>query len=213
VALPDFSNAAAAARRQQRRTLRLARARLTQAERTCALRRITRHLATADWLRAGSAIGLYHSFDDEVGTAPIVALAHRRRCIVCFPRIVDYTRRRMVFSPDTDGRWLRNRYGISEPAGGRVVPSHTLKIAFVPLLGFDAAGTRLGYGGGYYDRAFEFRRLWPHRRRPLLVGIAFACQQLPQIERRAHDVALDAVVTEAGIIRFTSPVTSEGTRT
>ena len=75
---------------------------------------------------------------------------------------------------------------------------------FVPVLGFDARGTRLGSGAGYYDRLFAFRRQRVAWHRPLLIGLAYRCQQLPHIERHAIDVPLDLVVTEAGIIRCES---------
>jgi 5-formyltetrahydrofolate cyclo-ligase len=70
------------------------------------------------------------------------------------------------------------------------------------VLGFDRDGTRLGSGAGYYDRLLSFRRLREHWRRPLLVGLAFSCQEIPRIEPAAHDVPLDAIVTEKGVIAF-----------
>ena len=75
----------------------------------------------------------------------------------------------------------------------RVVPD----IVLVPLLGFDKHGTRLGYGGGYYDRTLA--RL---EKRPRLVGFAFARQEVDHIPRQAHDVPLDAIVTELGVRVF-----------
>ena len=70
-------------------------------------------------------------------------------------------------------------------------------VVLVPLLAFDARGTRLGYGKGYYDRTIAGMA-----RRPLVVGLAFSAQQLEGLPRDTHDVPLDAVVTEAGVIRF-----------
>jgi len=205
VALPDFPADAAVVRFNLRRTLRLRRASVPSAARTAAVQRITRHIATSDWLRSGLTVGLYTALADEVPTAALMRMARQRRCLLFFPRIIDYRQRRMVFAPDpANGRWCRNRYGIPEPVTHHAVPAYSLGIVFVPVLGFDAGGTRLGYGGGYYDRAFAFRHLWPSRHRPLLAGIAFGCQQLPHIDRYAHDVALDAVVTEDGITYFKS---------
>ena len=68
-------------------------------------------------------------------------------------------------------------------------------------MGFDRSGVRLGTGGGFYDRVFEFRRWRRFWHAPLLVGLAYACQELERIAARPHDVLLDAVVTEEGIIR------------
>jgi 5-formyltetrahydrofolate cyclo-ligase len=67
----------------------------------------------------------------------------------------------------------------------------------MPLLGFDAAGTRLGYGGGYYDRT-----LAALERAPRIVGVAFAAQELAYIPRAPHDRPLDTVVTEHGVRHF-----------
>jgi 5-formyltetrahydrofolate cyclo-ligase len=75
----------------------------------------------------------------------------------------------------------------------RVVPD----LVLMPLLGFDASGTRLGYGGGYYDRTLASLAI-----KPLLVGLAFGIQELPSIPRQAHDLPLDAVVTESGVRFF-----------
>ena len=67
----------------------------------------------------------------------------------------------------------------------------------MPLLGFDRLGTRLGYGGGYYDRTLA---VLP--KRPQLIGFAFKRQEFDHIPRLDHDVPLDAVVTEAGARYF-----------
>jgi 5-formyltetrahydrofolate cyclo-ligase len=71
----------------------------------------------------------------------------------------------------------------------------------VPLVGFDAHGMRLGAGGGFYDRAFAYRRWRRAWRGPRLVGVGYAFQQLPRIHSAQHDVHLDAVVTEKGVIK------------
>lgn len=70
-------------------------------------------------------------------------------------------------------------------------------IVLMPLLGFDQQGTRLGYGGGYYDRT-----LAAAIRSPRLIGFAFSAQELNHIPRETHDIPLDAVVTEQGIRHF-----------
>jgi 5-formyltetrahydrofolate cyclo-ligase len=70
-------------------------------------------------------------------------------------------------------------------------------VILMPLLGFDKHGTRLGYGGGYYDRT-----LASLQKRPRLIGFAFALQEVDHIPREAHDVPLDAIVTETGVRNF-----------
>jgi 5-formyltetrahydrofolate cyclo-ligase len=191
-----------AARNALRTALRARRAALSEAQRSAAALTITQHIAATRWLRGARPVGLYVAVGYEVGTDALRALARRRCCPVYLPRIADYRRRLMVFARVRGERTLLNRHGIPEPAGAQCLSARALSVVFVPLLGFDAHGTRLGAGAGYYDRLFAYRR---HRRtwhRPLLVGLAFRCQRLEHIEPARHDVPLDAVVTEDGVIRF-----------
>jgi 5-formyltetrahydrofolate cyclo-ligase len=208
VAPPDSFQNAAGARAAARRALRLRRDALSATYRAAAAQRIASLVAHSPWLRHARPVGVYAAHGSEVAAGPIMALALQRHCPLYLPRITDYRRHHLAFvqvsnGPDSSRPWRRNRHGILEPAMGRVIRPRALAVVFVPVLGFDAQGTRLGSGAGYYDRLFAFRcRLqWWHR--PLLVGIAFSCQQLPRIERHAHDVRLDALVSEQGIMRFT----------
>ncbi len=98
-------------------------------------------------------------------------------------------------------RQRANRLGISEPQGSRIISARRLDVVFLPILGFDARGVRLGTGGGYYDRAFAFRRWRIAWHAPRLIGIAYSFQQVESITPAAHDVLLDAVVTERGILQ------------
>jgi 5-formyltetrahydrofolate cyclo-ligase len=94
------------------------------------------------------------------------------------------------------GRQRRNRLGIDEPEGAHTIGARWLDVVFLPLVGFDSCGVRLGMGGGYYDRAFEFRRWRTAWHAPRLVGLAYSFQQVERITSAAHDVRLDAAVTE-----------------
>ena len=82
------------------------------------------------------------------------------------------------------------------------MPTRHLEVVFMPLVGFDGEGNRLGMGKGFYDRAMSFRLRHPRSRRPLLVGLAFACQQVDSLPARPHDVPLDMLISERGILRF-----------
>jgi 5-formyltetrahydrofolate cyclo-ligase len=87
--------------------------------------------------------------------------------------------------------------GFGTLAPSELAPQVEPDVILMPLLGFDARGTRLGYGGGYYDRTLE-----KLSKRPRLVGVAFAVQELDHIPREAHDVPLDVIVTEQGARTF-----------
>jgi 5-formyltetrahydrofolate cyclo-ligase len=189
-------------RTQLRRALRTLRANLTPIERAAAARSIASHIAASRWLHAGRAIGLYTAVGYEVATEPLCALARQRRCPIYLPRITDYRQHRMTFVRESSAPERRDRYGIPQPAGHIRICTRALSVVFLPVLGFDARGTRLGSGAGYYDRLFAFRRHRHSWHRPLLVGIAYRCQQLPHIDHHEHDVPLDALVSEDGVIYF-----------
>jgi 5-formyltetrahydrofolate cyclo-ligase len=89
----------------------------------------------------------------------------------------------------------RGQWGIREPKPE--APEMEPDILLVPLLAFDRAGYRLGYGAGYYDMTI-------HRLRALkpvtAVGIAFAAQEVPKIPTTPRDERLDLVLTEREVI-------------
>ena len=92
-----------------------------------------------------------------------------------------------------DSRLEPDRYGIPTPVEGEFVQPDMI---LLPLNGFDAAGFRLGYGGGYFDRTLA--ALSP---RPLAVGVGFEINRLPDIRPEVHDQRLDWIVTEKGAFR------------
>lgn len=199
VTLPNSSPAAA--RRALRASLAVRRRGVTPAEREQAALQVARNVDRAALLRAGTRIALYASLPSELDTAPLIELARRRGCRIYLPRI-DRQRfsRRMRFI-EMHGAMRRNRLGIDEPAGAAMIGPRWLDVVFLPLVGFDAHGLRLGTGGGFYDRAFAFRRFRAAWHAPRLVGLAYAFQQVEHIKAAAHDVLMDAVITDEGIIR------------
>lgn len=96
-----------------------------------------------------------------------------------------------LWTPDT--QLAPDRYGIPTPISGDFIQPDLI---LLPLNGFDAAGYRLGYGGGYFDRTLA--ALSP---RPLAVGVGFEVNRLPSIRPESHDQRLDWIVTEAGAFR------------
>jgi 5,10-methenyltetrahydrofolate synthetase len=83
-------------------------------------------------------------------------------------------------------------YGIPKPKDTEVVVPTLL---FVPCVGYGAGGVRLGYGGGFYDRTLA--QLQP---RPHTVGLGYANAFVPELEAEPHDMALDAILNELGVV-------------
>ena len=191
----------AAARKPLRAALRARRRALSVQERSRAARLVARNIGRIHHLRRGSRVAVYASMPEELDTGALIALARRRGWTLYLPRIDHRRRGRKMQFVEMGADHRLNRLGIREPRGARTIPARCLDVVFLPLVGFDSRGVRLGVGGGYYDRAFAFRRWRTAWHAPRLIGIAYSFQQVESITAAAHDVLLDAVVTERGILQ------------
>jgi len=187
-------------RRASRAQARLQRAALSAGQRRRAAQRITRLLATTPLLHGRRRIALYVAIGTEPDLRALLAVARRRGLQVCLPRIRNYPLRTMDFIADTGHGWRLNRHGIPEPPPGARIPPARLDAILVPTLGFNRRGARLGTGGGYYDRALAGIKGLPARARPRLIGIAYACNEIPSLAAAPHDIRLDQVVTDRELI-------------
>ena len=194
----------ASSRKTLRRALRLRRRAVPAAERNASARLVAHHADCWLRLRPSWRIALYAALPEELDTTPLIELARARGCRLYLPRIDRHSLGRKMQFVEMNDRHRSNRLGIAEPEGSQIIGARWLDVVFLPLVGFDARGVRLGTGGGYYDRAFAFRRWRKVWHTPQLVGLAYSFQQLEAIIPAAHDVLLDAVVTEKGVIRCTN---------
>jgi 5-formyltetrahydrofolate cyclo-ligase len=83
-------------------------------------------------------------------------------------------------------------FGIPKPKDTEIVEP---TLIFVPCVGFGPGGYRLGYGGGFYDRTLA--SLQP---KPFTVGLGYGFAYLPQLQPEIHDVPLDAILADTGVI-------------
>lgn len=190
--------------RATRRKLRELRKALAPGQREDAERAITAALRRMRIIRRGASVAVYLAMPGEVRLSAAMDVARRSGCDLFVPRVTSRRRGTMVFVPlHPDAELRRNAYGIAEPvstARHRLKPL-TLDVILVPVVGFDRDGNRLGMGAGYYDRALRHLRERERRwRRPRLVGLAFACQEVERIVPSPWDVPLDVVVTEREVI-------------
>ena len=108
----------------------------------------------------------------------------------------------MKFAPiDKATPMVRNRYGIDEPLAdpSSLKSGMDLDAILVPLVAFDRFCNRMGMGAGYYDRCFAERMMRPSP--PLLIGVAFECQQVATVFPNTWDVPLDVITTENRILK------------
>ncbi|PHV12691.1 5-formyltetrahydrofolate cyclo-ligase [Chitinimonas sp. BJB300] len=178
-----------------RRELRRRRMAVPARQRRLAENKVARR--ALHFLRPGQAVAAYVAMGSELSLAALIRLALARGCSVWLPVLPSRGRcMRFADVADSRGVWRRNRYDIKEFLSTRRCLPRQLATVFLPLVGFDLQGGRLGQGGGYYDTTFAFRNQAVALRKPRMVGVAFECQRVVQVHREAHDVLLDWVITE-----------------
>ena len=138
-------------------------------------------------------LGIYWPFRAEFDPRPLVDMLVAGGWAVALPVVIDRK------GPLEYRRWapgenlIAGVWDIPIPEKRDVaVPA----IVLAPLVGFDRACYRLGYGGGYFDRT-----LGAANPRPLAIGVGFAFQEIATIHPQPFDVPMDMIVTEAGVIQ------------
>lgn len=181
-----------------RKQLRKLRAAVSPRERRAAAVLAAAHFAALPVSRRARRVALYLEYASELGTRPLLDWLWTHGVETYVPRLRAGAMHFVRMLPGTPLR--AGAFGIPEPSGRLVRGSlRRMDIILLPLTGFDARGHRLGTGGGYYDRALAAPR---PARKPLLIGYAYALQQVQAVPVEAWDVRLDAVVTEQGVMQW-----------
>lgn len=189
--------------RELRKTLRHKRRALTPSQQRIAADSLLSQISRQPWFYNGRRFAFFIASDGEIDPAPLLALAHAAGKDCFLPVLHPLKLNRLYFARCIPGMPLSpNRFGIPEPPLKRnvVVPAWSLDAIFMPLVGFDRQGNRLGMGGGFYDRTLAFTRHWP-RALPRLVGLAHHFQEVDLLPAQPWDIALHAIATDRGIIR------------
>ena len=154
------------------------------------------------WLvgRTDTMIGAYWPIKGEFDPLPALhrwkedgeLLEESQRRRIGLP-VVDREKKTLQFHAWYPGCPMEeDAYNIPKPKDTEVIVPTLL---FVPCVGYGAGGYRLGYGGGFYDRT-----LAELRPKTFTVGLGFAQGFLPDLEPEAHDVPLDAILNENGVV-------------
>lgn len=171
------------------------------ARRTASQRALRLALRHGLFLRA-KRIGFYLPHGAEFDIRPLLNHALWMRRVCCLPVIP--ARGRVLRFARLNGRNVMtpNRYGISEPSDARPLRARQLDVLFVPLVGIDEQGFRLGMGGGYYDATLAYRRRGRIGKKPLLIGVGYECQRVANLPHDVWDTPLDALLTERQLVFF-----------
>ncbi len=142
-------------------------------------------------VQSGSVVGICWPMKGEYDARPLMRLLRQQGVRSALPVVVQRNQPLIFRHWEPGVSMKKGVLGIAYPDGTpQVVPN----VLLVPLVGFGRAGDRLGYGGGYFDRTLA--ALEPQ---PLSVGVGFEVARVETTFPQAHDVLLDAIVTEAGM--------------
>ena len=153
------------------------------------------HFLAARLHTGAEVISGFRPIRTEIDVTPLMQALHAAGHRLCVP-VIEGKGLPLKFREWAPGaEMVEGAFGALVPASGDWLEPQLL---IAPLLAFDTAGWRLGYGGGFYDRTLEALRA---KRRTLAVGFAYAAQQVEDVPREPTDQRLDAIVTENGLIR------------
>ena len=139
----------------------------------------------------GAIIAGYWPMGDEMDPRPLMLALAARGHALALP-VTPPRGQPLGFRAWAPGAALRaGPMGTSEPVAGDALRPDIL---LVPLLAFDRAGRRLGYGGGYYDRTLA---ALPGAK---AIGIAYAGQEMPEVPAGPQDFRLPLIATEDSVI-------------
>lgn len=137
-----------------------------------------------DLLKYHQTIAAYFPRDGELNILPLIDYCWKQDRHICLPSI---SQEQLIFKRYQEKTQMkRGADGILEPGIDEVLQPD---LVFLPLVAFDRLGNRLGMGKGFYDKTFQHAR-------PILIGVAYACQEAQRLPVDTWDVPLNGIVTE-----------------
>jgi 5,10-methenyltetrahydrofolate synthetase len=136
-----------------------------------------------------ATLGVYWPIRGEPDLRPVYELLSARGVRLALPEVVENDAPLVFIEWKPGDAMSKDGFGVAIPAEGNEIRPEAL---LIPCVGFNGQRYRLGYGGGFYDRTLAVSP------RPLAIGIAYACARA-EFEADGHDMALDAVLTEAQV--------------
>lgn len=182
---------------QLRKEIRCKRAAIETAQREHWNVAINQHLDKYSRQANPAVVAAYLAFDGEPDLMPTLAKLEAQGVRLALPVVQDAPGKSVITFRhwSITGVMQQNRYGISEPAGTRVINVTDIDLVLFPLVGWDKTGGRLGMGASFYDRLFQpFSELG----RPVRMGVGYQLQYVKSIPSDPWDIRLHGVLTENG---------------
>lgn len=181
-----------------RKEIRLKRRQLRPIQQKTASTYLIKNLKRFSLLLRGKHVALYVGNDGEICPRQLIGLLTNWGKKAYLPVIHPLKPNEIVFCQiSLSTRFVKNRFGIEEPEfkSSRRIQARLLSTVLMPLVAFDHKRNRMGMGGGFYDRAFEYKHSHPNSK-PRLIGLAHDLQKQESLPTNDWDVSLDAIVTD-----------------
>jgi len=173
---------------------------LAESFQIAAAKKVSSIITSLEIFKESEKIAVYCAIRGELDPHPITEQAWLEQK-KCYLPITDFNKGQLIFTKFAKNSLLvKNRYGISEPKLNpeELIQPDEFDLVITPLVAFDSQGNRIGNGGGYYDKAFAFKR--EHSRpKPILLAVGYKLQQIPNFTPKSWDVKMDMIITEQGI--------------
>ena len=182
----------AAWRTAQRKRLLLERMAIPAGEREDLTLGITQQLEDVIGDPAGLVISAYWPFKGEPDLKPMLKRLRERGAIIALPVVIAKAQPLIFRAWNSGDKLARGVWNIPFSANG---PEVEPDVAMAPVVGFDRACFRLGYGGGFFDRTMAALPKIPR-----FYGVGYSQQEVPTIFPQDHDIAMHAVVTDADVV-------------
>jgi len=143
-------------------------------------------------------VSSFISINSEINTKALNNLVFTKNKILCLP-VIEKKNSHLIFKQfKSDEDFVKGHMNILEPQNKNKI--FNPELIFVPCLAFDHNGNRLGYGGGYYDRTFDYFNKINHKF--ISVAYAYEEQKLDYIPTDKFDFRVDYVITEKNLYCF-----------
>lgn len=172
-----------------RRKIKHMRLMLSEAEKMSAAAEVFAHLEHSPAFVVSERILIYHSLPDELPTHAFLKKWNGRKKFY-LPRVNGVN---LEILPYDESRLELGAFHIEEPTGDNTVSEEEIELIIVPAVAFDRSRNRLGRGKGFYDRLLQTTKATK-------IGIGYNFQLVDEIPVEEHDIPMDFVITQIGIL-------------
>tara|TARA_B110000305_G_scaffold193884_1_gene217640 strand:+ start:52 stop:621 length:570 start_codon:yes stop_codon:yes gene_type:complete len=150
-------------------------------------------------LKSKNTVLLYSPFRNEISLDLVTSELKKYSKNLYLPKVIDT--KTIKFNQIEDSSLvIKNTYGIAEVVNDKYLDPLLFDVMFIPFIGVDSQGCRLGYGSGYFDRALgSFKTI---NKKPLVVGLGYDFQIHDEEFGEAHDLMYDIVISEKRVIYY-----------